>query len=180
MNLYGGFQNKSILMLGRLCHDTLMQKGREAFLSLNQGALTEVVEDVIEANIYLAGIAGESGGLAAAHAIHNGFTTLPETKDIMHGEKVAFCTITQLVLENQSRELIQEVIEFCLDVDLPVTLSDMNIKKIDKAQLMQVATRACAEHETIHREPFKVTPEMVMNAILLADELGKYYRNKRK
>ena len=53
----------------------------------------------MEANIYLSGVGFESGGLAAAHAIHNGLTALPETHAMLHGEKVAFGVLAQLVLE---------------------------------------------------------------------------------
>ena len=55
---------------------------------------------MIEANTLLSGIGFESGGLAGAHAIHNGLTVLEECHHMYHGEKVAFGTITQLVLEN--------------------------------------------------------------------------------
>jgi len=38
-----------------------------------------------------------------------------------HGEKVAFGTLTQLILENVNRDELEEVIDFCLELDLPVT-----------------------------------------------------------
>lgn len=44
----------------------------KAKLSLESGACTAAVENVIEANTYLSGIGFESGGIAAAHAVHNG------------------------------------------------------------------------------------------------------------
>lgn len=169
----------AILVMGKLSHDTLMNKGLEAYLSMAHHASSPSVEDIIETNIYLAGIAGESGGLAAVHATHNGFTLIPETHNILHGEKVSFCTIVQLVLEDQSRELLSQVINFCLDVGLPVSLADLNIKNIDYDLIKKVSELACAPKESIHREPFKVTPDMVYNAILSANEIGNYYKNKR-
>jgi glycerol dehydrogenase-like iron-containing ADH family enzyme len=36
----------------------------------------------------MSGLGAESGGLAAAHAIHNGLAELPETHKMYHGEKV--------------------------------------------------------------------------------------------
>ena len=39
-----------------------------------------------------------------------------------HGEKVAFGTIAQLVLENVEAAELQEIIEFCIELGLPVTL----------------------------------------------------------
>lgn len=59
---------------------------------------------VIEANILLSGLGAESGGLAAAHGFHNALTLLPESHSYMHGEKVAFGTLVQLLLEGDERE----------------------------------------------------------------------------
>lgn len=59
---------------------------------------------VIEANILLSGLGAESGGLAAAHGFHNALTLLPETHNYMHGEKVAFGTLVQLVLDGDLQE----------------------------------------------------------------------------
>ncbi len=40
---------------------------------------------------------------------------------------------------------------------------------------MIVAEAACAPDDTMCNMPFEVTPEMVANAILGADALGRYY-----
>ena len=58
----------------------------------------------------LSGIGFESAGLAGAHAIHNGFTVLEECHHMYHGEKVAFGTLTQLVLENVPQEELEDII----------------------------------------------------------------------
>ena len=42
--------------------------------------------------------------------------------------------------------------------------------------LEQVATRATAEGETIHNEPFDVQPDMVADAILAADAMGRAWQ----
>ena len=73
------------------------------------GKVTGAVEKVIEANTLLSGIGFESGGLAGAHAIHNGFTVLEECHSMYHGEKVAFGTITQMVLENIPADELEDI-----------------------------------------------------------------------
>lgn len=120
----------------------------------------------------LSGIGFESSGLAAAHAIHNGFTHLPECHTRYHGEKVAFGTLTQLVLENAPLDEIETVVNFCRSVGLPTTLAGMGITEITKERLGVVAEKACAEGETIHNMPFKVTIDSVVAALLTADKLG--------
>lgn len=46
-------------------------------LAAEQHVVTPALERVIEANTYLSGVGFESGGLAAAHAVHNGLTAIP-------------------------------------------------------------------------------------------------------
>jgi glycerol dehydrogenase len=95
-------------------------------------------------------------------------------KHLYHGEKVAFGTIVQLVLENSP---IEEVIELCVSVGLPVTLEEMGITEIKEDELRKVAKTSCAEGETIHNMPFKVTADDVYADILATDALGKLYKS---
>lgn len=92
-----------------------------------------------------------------AHAIHNGFTAVPETHSMYHGEKVAFGTLVQLVLENASEEELEEVLSFCEAVGLPTTLRQLGIEQPKAEQLMEVAKLACADSDTLHNMPFEVT-----------------------
>ncbi|NLJ34010.1 MAG: glycerol dehydrogenase [Firmicutes bacterium] len=171
--LAGGTPTDGALSLANLCYETLVEYGPAAKAAAAQQAVSPALERIVEANTLLSGIGFESGGLAAAHAIHNGFTALGETDSIFHGEKVAFATIAQLILEDQPMDLIEEVICFCQNVGLPTSLAQLGIKEIVPEDIMRVAQGATAEGETIHNEPFPVTAPMVYNAILSADALGR-------
>lgn len=175
-NLPGGKSTTAALSLARLCYDLLIEYGFSAKLAAENGVATEAVEKVVEANTFLSGLGFESSGLAAAHAIHNGFTVLAETHHAHHGEKVAFGTLVQLVLENRSQEEIQEVLAFCTRVGLPITLADIGVKNIVSSDIMRVAEAACVPGETIHNEPFAVTPQMVYAAIIAANAIGEAYK----
>jgi glycerol dehydrogenase len=70
----------------------LLEEGEKAMLAAEQHVVTPALERVVEANTYLSGVGFESGGLAAAHAIHNGMTAIPDAHHYYHGEKVAFGT----------------------------------------------------------------------------------------
>lgn len=176
-NIAGGRVTAAALALARLCYDTLLQEGIKAKAAAEAHVITDALERIIEANTYLSGVGFESGGLAAAHAIHDGLTALEEAHGMYHGEKVAFGTLCQLVLENAPLDEIEEVIEFCLNVGLPVCLEDLGVRTIREEQIRRVAELACAEEETIHNMPFEVTPDMVYAAILAADRLGRQYRD---
>ena len=171
----GGKATMAGLSLARLCFETLMSDGVRAKVALDRGACTKAVEKVIEANTLLSGIGFESSGLAAAHAIHNGLTQLPETHAYYHGEKVAFGTLAQLVLEDADDETLERVLAFLIEVGLPVCLQDIGVAEVTREKVMRVAESACAPGDTMGNMPFDVTPEMVCEAILGADAIGRYY-----
>ena len=146
----GGKVTHAALVLARACYDTLLADGLKACLAVEQHVCTPAVENIIEANTYLSGIGFESGGLAGAHAIHNGFTVAPETHKMYHGEKVAFGTLVQLVLQNADMDQIEEVLDFCMSVGLPTTLADLGMENPSEETLRAVAQAAAAPGETIH------------------------------
>ena len=174
-NCVGGKCTLAAMNLAQLCYDTLMDSGIQAMTATKEGICTKAVENIIEANTYLSGIGFESGGLAGAHAIHNGLTAIPETHKLYHGEKVAFGTLVQLVLEDAGEDEIMEVIDFCTETGLPVTLKELGIKKVKPEQIMEVAELSCTEGDTMGNMPFEVTPDDVYAAIMGADALGRYY-----
>lgn len=166
------------LALATLCYQTLITDGYQAKVASDHNMVTAALENIIETNILLSGLGFESGGLSAAHAIHNGLTMLEGTHRYFHGEKVAFGTIAQLVLENAPREELEEVIEFCLEVGLPVCLEDIGVSAITQEELMQVAAKSCIPDESIHSMPCPITAEAVAAAIITADSIGMDYKNR--
>lgn len=172
----GGAPTLAALTIARLCYDTLLEHGLAARLAAEKGAVTPAFEKVVEANTLLSGLGFESGGLAAAHSVHNGLTALEGTHDYWHGEKVTFGVVSMLMLEERSVAEVEELVDFCLEVGLPVTLEDIGIGDASREDLTQVAEAACAEGETIHNEPFDVYPEMLVDAMLAADAFGQQRR----
>lgn len=171
-NIPGGKSTKAALAIAKLCYETLLEDSLKAMAASDSNVVTQALENIIEANILLSGIGFESSGLAGAHAIHNGLTVLEETHKFFHGEKVAFGVIVHLILENAPREELNEVINYCKSIGLPTCLKDLNIIDASREKIMAVATAACAEGESIHNMPFKVTTDDVFAAILAADKIG--------
>lgn len=164
------------LALARLCYETLIRDGVSAKVACENHVVTQAFENIVEANILLSGLGFESGGLAAAHAVHDGLTLLEETHHYYHGEKVAFGTLVQLVLENAPTEEVDEVMSFCLAVGLPVCLADLGVQSISQEALMAVAEKSCIPEESVHAMPFPVTKEAVAAAIITADRLGENFK----
>jgi glycerol dehydrogenase len=132
--------------LAELCWDTLFAYGLSAKEAAQQHVVTPAVEKVVEANTLLSGLVFESGGLAAAPAVHNGLTALPATHDAMHGEKVNFGTLTQLALEDRTTAELNDFIAFSTRVGL------------------------------IHNLPFAVDAAIVCDAMIAADAYGRAFR----
>lgn len=169
----GGVGSIAAFALARACYDTLLQDGPCALEDVRQGRASAQVARIIEANIYLSGIGFESGGLAAAHAIHNGLTVLEECRHMLHGEKVAFATLAQLMLEQAPEEEITAVADFCRRAGLPLTLDRMGLGAVPEEKLMTAAAASCAEDGPMKNMPFTVSPQDVYAALLAADHLGR-------
>jgi glycerol dehydrogenase len=168
-----GYGSLTAFALSRLCYETLLKNGLDALKACNKKKVTPALEKVIEANTLLSGLGFESGGIATAHAIHNGLTTLPQTHRFYHGEKVAFGVLSLLFLHKETKLLIDEVYSFCESVGLPTTLADIGLEKITDEELEMVANRTCRQGESIYHEVRKMTPELVKEIILAADKEGR-------
>ena len=169
----GGKVSVAAMGIAKLCYDTLRSDGVKAKTALLSHAVTDAVERIIEANTLLSGIGFESGGLAGAHAIHNGLTVLSECHSMQHGEKVNFGTLTQLVLENIPEDELMDILGWMNEVGLPVTFEQLGITDCSREHLMPVAEAACADNDTMNNMPFEVTPEKIYNAMLAANEFGR-------
>lgn len=164
--------------LAKLSYDVILEKGLQAKQSSDLNIVTPALEDVIEANVLLSGLGFESGGLAAVHAIYNGISILHEKYNATHGEIVSFGVICQLVMENAPKEELEEVLAFQKSLGLPMCLEDLGLDKLSEEELNAVAEKAIIPEESIHSMPFAITAELVKSSILLADEIGKSYRDQ--
>lgn len=169
VTMAGGHVTKAAITLAKLCRDTLLEDGLKAKAAAESGVSTKALENIVEANTYLSGIGFESSGLAAAHAIHNGLTVLNETHKLLHGEKVAFGLICQLVLENTDQRELEEIITFCKKCGLPTTFKELGIDNVSDECLLEAAALSCAEDDTMGNMPFEVCAQDVFSAMKTAD-----------
>jgi glycerol dehydrogenase len=180
VNECGGYCTTVGLQIAKLCYESLLDYGVSAKTANENHLITPALEHIIEANILLSGIGFESAGLAAAHAIHNGLTVLEETHAYYHGEKVAFGTLTGLVLTDADTSEIETVFSFCEDVGLPVTLAEIGLGKASHEHLIEAAEKACAPESSIFHEAGIITPEKVLDAMLAADAMGMGRKDRRR
>lgn len=174
----GGLSTLAAQNIAKLCYETLLEDGFKAKMAVANNTVTKSVENIIETNTYLSGIGFESGGLAAAHAIHNGLTAIEQTHSFYHGEKIAFGTIVQLALENTYLDELSEVATFCVSVGLPITFADLGMEDITIQQLTQVAELACHPEDTMHNMPFDINVDDVVAALYTANTVGEKIKNR--
>ncbi len=165
--------------IAQTCYATIKKYSAQAAFAVEKKVITAALENAIEATIYMSAVGAESGGCAAAHAIHNGMTIVHDLHGAQHGEKVVFGLFTQLVMEAAPMEEIEEVVDIAISVGLPLTLEDLGLKSFKEAEWRKVAELACDKNDTIHNMPFTVTPDLVYDAIVAADALLHAFKKKK-
>jgi len=146
----GGCPTRAALGLAEICYRTVLTHGRQACADAAAGRVTEAFEAVVEANTLLSGLGFESGGLAAAHSLYAGLSTLPTRTPYLHGEKVAFGVVVQSVLEGWPDEERKELLDFYRDVGLPGTLTAIGLGEATPADLRRAAEIACRPGSHMH------------------------------
>ncbi|MFZ4439210.1 MAG: glycerol dehydrogenase [Syntrophales bacterium] len=177
LNFFKGEGCQSALILARSCYEIIRQFGLAAKQAVEDRTVTDALEKVVEANIFMSGIGFESGGLAAAHAIHAGFTMLPEMNGSFHGEKVAVGLLVQFVMEKRDQAFIRDLIVFYRKLGLPTTLKELGMNEITDEKMDEIAQRACLPNTYMFNMPMPVDKEFVIKAILEADAMGRSYRD---
>lgn len=163
--------------IAQKCEETLFNYSHLAVADAEAHVVTPAFSNIVEANTLMSGLGFESGGLSGAHAIHDGLTILEETHDLTHGEKVAYGTLTQLMLEGADQERYNKYFQFILSLGLPTTLADLHLENVTDEELLNAGKAACSEQDTMDRLPFKVTPDDVAQALRAVDAYTKQYLN---
>lgn len=166
----GGRPTLAACALGEVCAHTLYEHGEAAATSVAANRNNESVEKVVEANTLLSGIGFESGGLAIAHAMSLAFTRIEVVQDnYLHGEMVAMGTMAQLAFERSDD--LQRVARFFAKVGLPVHLGQISLAQ--KNSLLDIVVEATLANPIAHHMPTPVTHDLLLQAILDANQLGQ-------
>ncbi len=168
---------KTSMAIAELCYEVLLECGVQAKMACDNNVVTKALNRIVEANSLMSGIGFESNGVSTAHAVYGGFSELSGREHMFHGEYVAFGTIVMLVLEGADKDEIEEVVEFCISVGLPVTFEDLKVDDITDEELDTIAGGACAPAQTSHTEPFLIEFHEMRAAILTAEKIGRDYKN---
>ena len=172
-NMAHGYCTHTAYMMSKLCYELLLENGIAALESVEKKIVTPALESAVEANILLSGVGFESGGLAVAHAVNDGLDLLPETHDKMHGEKVAFGLLTQLVLEGKPMGEWDAVLAFLKNAHLPVTFADLGLNQPAAEDLLKVGELAASPKQFSKNLRSGLTAQDIIKAMQEADAAGQ-------
>ena len=115
-----------------------------------------------------------NGGCAGSHGIHNGMSEVKASLPVLHGEKVAFGLVCQLIMENASEELMNSTLEYLTELNLPVTLAQIGIEMTDEDYEIAI-DHMLNKNSLVHREPCVVNADVLKNTIKAADAIGRRF-----
>lgn len=162
------------MAIAEACEKTLLTWGLSACEAVAKQLVTPAVEAVVEANTLLSGLGFENAGLAGAHAIHNGFTAVSgDIHHLTHGEKVAYGTLTQMVLEQRPDEEIARYVRFYRAINMPTTLKELHLENESWEGLLKIGELANSDGDTLKNLNPHLSAEDIANAILAVDTFSK-------
>ncbi|EKQ58118.1 MULTISPECIES: iron-containing alcohol dehydrogenase family protein [unclassified Clostridium] len=170
-------QLKLQIETAKLGFDTLVEKSTKYFDSENRKDNLNDFKQIVDSIIMLAGLVGSIkseefyGGIA--HPFYNSSTKIPETRTKLHGEKVAFGILSQLVLEEKPQEEIIKAYNLFIKFDAPTTLKEIGIVDQVEEKVNLIAEDVLNNSSFYKGVSYKLTSDIIKNAILKADSIGR-------
>ncbi len=173
-------ENDLVLQLGlenaKLAFRIIEEKGIRAIKDAADHHESEILREVIDSIIVLAGLVGSitegANRPVLGHAIHNSLTFIPETHSSLHGEKVIFGVLAQLLVEGKTPTKIKDFLRWMNELELPVTLGQLGVLD-PRIAAAEVGRNMNIETESLSKYPFSVTPQLIEKAMIEADRLGE-------
>lgn len=165
------------IQVAKLAYDNLIETSNRYFKSKDRKENLNDFKQIVDSIILLAGLVGSiksdefNGGLA--HPFYSGSTQIPETRHKLHGEKVAFGILTQLILEEKSREELIEVFNLFKKFNTPITLKEIGIIDEIEKKVNLIAEDVFKHSKFYKGINYKLTSDIIKNAIFKADSIGK-------
>ncbi len=161
---------------GRLAFEICLEKGPAAVAAVRRRAVCAELEDVIDANLILSGVTGNTAGhevrLAVAHCVHDGLITLDRRKaeKFLHGERVAYGTLVQMALsDGLGEDALLKTMKFMKSIGLPVSAKDLGFDG-DASALDSIA--AASRRERLLSGPAETSLESLRAALATVEDMA--------
>lgn len=121
------------------CYRTIREHGVAAMATAGSGVPDAAFEAVVEANILMAGLGFENGGLGLAHGLTRGLVRVPEVDRAPHGFHVAYGLLVLLAVEGRDEAFVADLEQFYRLIGLPLSLHDLGLKSITPEIVAEIA-----------------------------------------
>jgi len=95
----------------------------------------------------------------------------------MHGHRVGYAVLPQMVFEKEPLSAVYEYIDFCRDIGIPVDYKGLGIPDITYDELRAAAEIMLAGN-TAKNVPFKLKPEDFADFAIQAEEIVSGYTKR--
>ncbi|MCI1959635.1 MAG: iron-containing alcohol dehydrogenase family protein [Clostridia bacterium] len=162
------------LCMSRMTGEPLLQYGKEAYDLVKQGKTSFALEQTVLAITVTSGmvsylIDAYKYNSSMGHAIFYGMTVIPQIEEKhLHGEVVSYGVLCMLMMDKQM-DLLDKIYKFMKSIGLPTKLADMDVK----IEEMGPAIESAATKYDIEFAPYKITKELMMQAVKDLEEYNK-------
>lgn len=129
------------------CYRTIREHGVAAMAAAGTGVPTEAFEAVVEANVLMAGLGFENGGLGLAHGLTRGLVRTPGVDRAPHGFHVAYGLLVLLASERRDEVFLRDIEAFYREIGLPLSLRDMGLRDPERTVFERIAALTTAAPE---------------------------------
>ncbi len=162
--------------LSRHVQKDLKERGTGAIADARKGEITGAMEAAIEINILESGLISCLGGrafnMSLAHLLaHQLYRYCGE--DIISGELVGFGTLVMESLKGEEREELQELYEFYREINIPLTLEELNLPANQRENILEEAAEVIVDQLEDWMFSFEITGDRLVKTILKTDSRGQ-------
>jgi glycerol dehydrogenase len=121
------------------CYRTIREHGVAAMAVAGSGVPNAAFEAVVEANILMAGLGFENGGLGLAHGLTRGLVRTPLIESAPHGFHVAYGLLVLLEVEGRDEAFMADLVGFYRTLGLPTCLAELGLDLASRSVLQAIA-----------------------------------------
>lgn len=163
------------LALSSTCANAFFSHGEQALKDCKAKVISEAIREIaltiLVSTGYVSNLTNQKEyyyNSSLAHAFYNGAMVIPSARRHLHGEVVSFGVLVLHAYDGNQVQL-EKYAKFNLQLGLPVTLADIDIKASD---LKNIALAATQTNEW-RNAPYPFTEEKFIKAIEIANQYGE-------
>jgi glycerol dehydrogenase len=137
-------QLRTGLFIADGCYRTIREHAVAAMAVAGSGVPNDAFEAVVEANILMAGLGFENGGLGLAHGLTRGLVRTPVVDRAPHGFHVAYGLLVLFAVEGRDEAFVADVEQFYRALGLPLSLTDLGLPNATLADIEAIAAYTTA------------------------------------